>query len=141
LGLPALDQLPPTHTLGDAISLLIACAAAGEEIGIVGGPQSLPKRVLSITFFGPQPAAEIYGRVLLDWNVGSPGNFDSSSQPAFFRYSSTQDELSGFPDFQVERLGLEQRSDHLGDLGQARSVTSRTIQSLGKLLSTGQEGR
>ena len=42
LGLPALDQLPPTHTLGEAISLLIASAAAGEEIGITDGPQDRP---------------------------------------------------------------------------------------------------
>ena len=142
LGLPALDQLPPTHTLGEAISLLIARAAAGEEIGNVADHQ-FEKRSLSISFFGPQPAAEIYGYALVELKIirsTSTVGHESRSEHAFFRYSSAQAALSGIPGFRFERM-LAQPSDHFGDLGQVRMVTSRTIQSLGKLLGKpNQEG-
>lgn len=147
LGLPALDQLPPTHTLGDAISSLIASAAAGEEIGITDGPQGLPKRALSIAFFGPQPSAEINGRLRHEFKITrTPGSFghESSSETAFFRYSSAQAALSKFPSylgFHFEQLGLEPSSNHFGDLGQVRTITCRTIDALGKLLGEpGQKG-
>ena len=142
LGFPALDQLPPTHTLGDAISLLIARAATGEEIGIVPDHQ-FKKRALSINFYGPQPAAELYGYALLEFKViSTPSTFghDSRSEHAFFRYSSAQAASSGISGFRFEWM-LAQGPDHFGDLGQVRIVTSRTIQSLGKLLSKpSQEG-
>jgi hypothetical protein len=140
VGLPALDQLPPTHTLGEATALLIASAARGEEVTILHDQQTV-RRGLSITFFGPQTAAEIWCNFLIERKVYSPGHMDWRSQPAFFRYTSMQYEFSAFNSFEFMRLGLEQSAKHLGDLGQIRTVTGRTIDALGKLLGPGQEGR
>jgi hypothetical protein len=101
------------------------------------------RRALSISFYGPQPAAEIYGYALLELKViSAPGTFghDSRSEHSFFRYSSAQAALTGIPDFRFEWM-LAEHSDHFGDLGQVRVVTSRTIRSLGKLLGPpNQEG-
>jgi hypothetical protein len=117
LGLPTLASLPPSHSLGEALSALIDAVGKGEIFQIPDreGPLTADFS-FAIRFDGPEPWAEIFA----DGSLGE----GKASQTARLVYASA-----------ALRKKRPKRSP---DLHQTRSISFATIRALGSLISGAQ---
>jgi hypothetical protein len=118
-GLPTLASLPPSHSLGEALSVLIDGAGKGEIFQIPDreGPLTADFS-FAVRFDGPEPWAEI----IADGSMGE----GKASQVARLVYTSAS-----------AAKGFRKKRPKGPDLHQTRHISFATIRALGCLIARG----
>jgi hypothetical protein len=119
-GLPTLAGLPKWHSFGEALSALIDAAARGEVFKLPRGKPYLLNTLFEVRFIGPSPRrAEIL--------VDGTKHFGFSAKLTYLKLlTKTQSQ---------KKLQTKTEFQQIPDLRRISTVSFRTIQSLGSLIS------
>jgi hypothetical protein len=118
-GLPTLADLPKGHSFGEALSALIDAAARGEVFKVPGGKPNSLNTFFEVRFIGPSPRAEIL--------VDGTKDFGLSAKLSYLKILTKAGSQ--------KKLPTKTDSRNSPDLRRTNTVSFRTIQTLGSLIS------